>query len=111
MDQRAVAFRESVRRGNPDRGSGRRRFSEPQRAEAVEYLKRRRSEGATVAGVAEELGLGKKTLERWRSRKSGFVRVTAVAEVSPEVALVSPRGYRIEGLGLDQAVALLSRLG
>lgn len=111
MDPRAVQFRESVRARNQGRTSGRRRFSEAQRAEAVEYLERRGIEGATVGAIAEELGVGKTTLQRWRSRESGFVRVAALADPVSEVSLVSPGGYRIEGLDLDQAVELLSRLG
>lgn len=112
MDGQAAQFRESVRQKNSGKASGRRRFTEAQRMEAVRYLERRHREGATVAVIAEDLGLGKTTLERWRSRVSSFVRVeTAVAEQAPVVALVSPSGYRIEGLRVEQAVELLRRLG
>ena len=112
MDARAAQFRESVRQENSGKASGRRRFTEAQRLEAVRYLERCHREGATVASIAADLGLGKTTLERWRSRVSSFVRVeTAAVEEAPGVALVSPSGYRIEGLSLAQAVELLSRLG
>ena len=110
MDGQAVQFRESVRQENPGKLSGRRRFTEAQRAEAVRYLNRRRREGTSVGAIAEELGVGKTTLERWRSRGSRFVRVEAMQEASSRVALVSPSGYRIEGVSLEQAVGLLSRL-
>ena len=111
MDGQATQFRESVRRGNRGKVSGRRRFTEAERMEAVVYLERRRGEGARVARIAGELGVGKTTLERWRSRGSRFVRVEAVADSGGAVALVSPSGYRIEGLSLEQAVGLVRRLG
>ena len=110
MDGQAAQFRESVRQENRWKLSGRRRFTEAQRAEAVQYLKRRRREGTSVGAIAEELGLGRTTLERWRSRESSFVRVEAALDAAPHLALVSPSGYRIEGLSLEQAVGLLSRL-
>ena len=111
MDGRSRQFRESVSRGNRSKTSGRRHFTEAQRKEAVAYFERRRGEGASVARIAAELGVGKTTLERWRPRGSRFVRVEAVADSGAAVALVSPSGYRIEGLSLEQAVGLLSRLG
>lgn len=111
MDGEAAQFRESVRQRNPGKLSGRRRFTEAQRSAAVRYLQRRRREGTSVGTIAEELGVGTTTLERWRSRESSFVRVEAVLDAAPDLALVSPRGYRIEGLSVEQAVGLLSRLG
>ena len=111
MDRGAAQFRESVRQENQGKSSGRRRFTDMQRADAVGYLERRRLEGARVAAIAEELGLGKTTLERWRSRVSSFVQVEAGREATAEMALVSPSGFRIEGLSLEEAVVLLSRLG
>ncbi len=76
----------------------------------MSYFELRRREGARVSAIAEELGVGKTTLERWRSRDSGFVRVEAVPAAS-EVTLVSPSGYRVEGLSADQAIEYVSRLG
>ena len=111
MDGQAAQFRESVREWNPGKVTGRRRFSEAQRGEAVSYLDRRRREGASVSLIAEELGVGKTTLERWRSRRSRFVRVEPLPEAAMDLSMVSPGGYRIEGLSVDQAVDLLSRLG
>ncbi len=110
MDGRAAQFRESVRQGNVGKVSGRRRFTDEQRLEAMSYFELRRREGARVSAIAEELGVGKTTLERWRSRGSGFVRVEAVPAAS-EVTLVSPSGYRVEGLSADQAIEYVSRLG
>ena len=110
MDGQAAQFRESVRQENPGKVSGRRQFTEAQRLEAVGYLARRRREGASVGAIAEELGLGKTTLERWRSRGSGFVRIETVPDQASAVSLVSPSGYRLEGLSVEQAVGLLSRL-
>ena len=110
MQRRAAQFRESVRAGNGGRQE-RRRFSGEQREEALAYLEARRLDGVSVASVAAELGIGKTTLERWRRRRTSFVRVEAVAADGATVCVVSPSGYRIEGLSLDQAAELLSRLG
>ena len=100
MGGQAAQFRESVRQGNLGKVSGRRRFTEAQRVEALGYLARRRREGVSVGAIAEELGLGKTTLERWRSRGSGFVRIETVPDQASAVSLVSPSGYRLEGLRL-----------
>ena len=110
MEGRAGRFRESVRDQNAGRNQ-RRRFTESQQREALTYFDSRRSAGATIAEVATELGIGKTTLERWRRRRSSFVRVEAVGADSTPLCVVSPSGYRIEGLSLDQAAELLSRLG
>ena len=111
MDVEAAQFRDAVRQENRGKSVGRRRFTEAQRSRAVEYLSRRRGEGASVATIAEELGVGKTTLERWRTRGSRVVRVSVAAAGSVGIALVSPSGYRVECLSVEQAFGLLSRLG
>ena len=111
MDEEAREFRESVRQRNDGKSSGRRHFTKPQRSAAVRYLLRRRAEGASAVRIAVELGVGKTTLERWRTRESSFVQVESVATPGSGVSLVSPRGYRLEGLRLEEAIELLSRLG
>ena len=55
MDARAAEFRESVRQENSGKASGRRRFTEAQRLEALRYLERRHRQGVTVAVIAEDL--------------------------------------------------------
>jgi len=96
--------------------------------------------GRTTASVARELGLDRGTLSSWlvdaTSDRGSFVPVVVddLAEEQepgvsdpvptravvappaspaprPGFALVTPRGYRLEGLDLEEAITVLGRLG
>jgi hypothetical protein len=85
--------------------------------------------GETAVSVTRRLGIARKTLVKWlgetaarpskpKARKAGFVRVGLQAPGGAEVVagtggvrLVSPRGYRIEGLDVVAAVAILREVG
>lgn len=85
--------------------------------------------GEPAVSVARQLGIARKTLLKWlgetpspRSKakavSAGFVRIGLEAPGSGEVAagaagvrLVSPRGYRIEGVDVVTAVAILREVG
>jgi hypothetical protein len=68
--------------------------------------------------VAKRIGICAATLYLWRSssRERRMVPVTVV-QPEPQVvaptcfALVSPRGYRLEGVPMKLAVAMLQELG
>ena len=110
----ASRFRQSVRRLNSGREVRRRRFTESQRREALSYLEVRIEEGASVVEVADELALGQTTLIRWRQslRRPSFVQVEAeTGPASESMTVVSPGGYRVEGVSVEQVTELLSRLG
>jgi len=79
-----------------------------------EVERRRREEGCSVRSLLREMGVSSKTYYYWTRRniRSGFVPVTIVQPPEPKtLAIVSPRGFRIEGLTLTDAAALLAKLG
>ena len=66
--------------------------------------------------VARELGLSDSGLSRWlrpsQTSAGSFRAVSVIADRSgePDLTLVTPRGYRIEGLSVASAAALLRQL-
>lgn len=104
-----------------ERGRGR-RYPEATRRAVVAYAIRRREEGASWAAIANELGLWFETVRRWCEARdlaagsaSEIVPVEVVDEArlgdGGEVVIVSPSGYRLEGLDARTAVAALRALG
>lgn len=99
-------------------GRGRRVPSEV-KARVRLYTLGRREQGATLTQISDELGLSIRNVQRWsvtrRAARSGRaivpVAVEVIAERGARVSVVSPSGYRLEGLGLDEAVQLLRALG
>jgi hypothetical protein len=81
------------------------------------WLAEQRATGATVAELAAELGLASGTVLRWSTprgqRSRALVPVEIVAEpmATGSMSIVSPCGFRVEGLSLADAVALLKALG
>ena len=81
------------------------------------WIAERRAGGATTAELAAELGLSSGTVLRWskagqRSPRALVpVQVVADSAAIGMVAVVSPSGFRIEGLSFADAVALLKALG
>jgi hypothetical protein len=98
-----------------DRVVGRRGpcFPADLRARAGRWLAKRRAEGATVAELAEELRLAAGTVLRWSSDAKRSRALVPVEVVSTErtVSVVSPSGFRLEGLSVSEAAALLQALG
>lgn len=89
------------------------------RAEVVLLARRLLNLGRSRSGVARDLGLHAKTLVNWlggdAAPQPGFVSVfltssDPVSRPAPLLAVVSPTGYRIEGLDLASAIEVLSRL-
>lgn len=102
------------------------------RAQAVRAAVRRHREGASWEVVSRELGIARGTLCAWVADaqsdpaqepplggSSTFLPVV-IADEEPGrgsgvdaagLTVVTPRGYRLEGLDLDAAAALLERLG
>ena len=86
----------------------------------IAYARSRRAQGATWDVISAEIDVPFETLRRWslrESERSGssapeLVPVRVVPEPLPErvVSLVSPAGFRIEGLALSEAVAVLRAL-
>jgi hypothetical protein len=80
---------------------------------AVAWLKARRAAGAAATELAAELGIAPGTVLRW---SNGGTRSLVPVRVVPDpvagtVAVVSPTGFRIEGLTLADAMCVLRELG
>ena len=94
----------------------------------VEHVQKR---GGTMAQASEKLGVSEPTLYAWRKGKpAGRPRATASQQSGTlvpvrmsegkaaagldglqQVVLVSPGGWRVEGLSLEGAAELLGRVG
>jgi transposase-like protein len=93
------------------------------RSRVVTYARSCRDKGEAVADIAVRLGLIESTLARWLRRAEnetspGFRSVSIVPsdsgsfpETSPHLTLITPQGYRVEGLDLASAAELLRSLG
>jgi len=93
-------------------------------AEVQRYAAWRRRAGASWRTIAESVGVSASALQRWGARargpaaRAGLRRVrlrreeAAVVKAVPSATLVliSPSGFRLEGLGVAQALALLRGL-
>ncbi len=89
------------------RGPGR-RYPRALRERMVAWANRERRRGRRWQEIATELGVRSATLTRWCGEPPEFVPVVVQAEVSGEgVALVSPTGWRIEGLSLTKALEVM----
>jgi hypothetical protein len=83
------------------------------KARATVWIAEQRAEGRTVAMLAAELGVAAGTVLRW---SNGSERAIVPVHVVPDenaatVTVVSPSGFRIEGLSLVEAVRVLRELG
>lgn len=117
MDERSQELRRAVERSR----GGRSRWQCPRglRSEVVELVACRREAGVPLAEVAADLGLSESSLLRWIAAEragagdTGRLREIRVAKPGPGSAglsLVTPRGYRVEGLDAESALRLLREL-
>lgn len=77
------------------------------------WIRDQRAAGRTVAELATELGVAAGTILRW---SDGGARALVPVQIVPDrtaasAVLVSPSGFRIEGLSLADAVRALRELG
>jgi len=120
MDARVRRFRKQARKENGGRSGRRRRYSRGLRGEAVAYLRERMKRGASAEAVASELGVSGWTLSRWSRGSSGgksatlqpvkVVQASTEGSMKPQVTLVTPDGYRVEGLEQRDVGAILESL-
>ena len=84
------------------------------------WIVEQRASGVTAAELATTLGLAAGTVLRWsrdigaapaRSRALVPVVVVPDAGAARTVSVVSPSGFRIEGVSIAEAAALLKALG
>jgi hypothetical protein len=86
-------------------------------ADVVEFARGRRADGASWKQIATELGMRFETVRRWCERAPGtrpLKRIEVVDEgraTAPVRCVVSPSGHRLEGLTLQDAIAVLRALG
>jgi transposase-like protein len=108
------------------RKSTRRRYPKELRDAVQAYIRARHAQGVRIGDVCRELELALGTASRWlrgaaeqpTEAGAGMFRAVVLAPVrSPRtmiagaLSLSSPRGYRAEGLELEQLLCLLRELG
>ena len=108
----------SLRSGLAAHEAGRgKRYAPELRVQVLAFAESRRSDGASWAQIASELGIHLGTLVRWsKSAEPQPSRALVPVHVVPDarertVSIVSASGYRIEGLTLGEAVDALRTLG
>jgi hypothetical protein len=118
MDEKIEAFREEVLRWRSTRRKGARPYTTEMKAKALQLAKDLQEHGLAMDVVAKRIGICAATLYLWRSSSKGSRMVPVkVVRAEPPVtathcfALVSPRGYRLEGLPVKLALAMLQELG
>jgi hypothetical protein len=115
----AEGLRRDLRRRRGVRGK---RFEPELRRRIVAFAERRRREGASWMAIATELGACFETVRRWcgggtmpAARRLRRVEVVAEPAIEPTarppLVVVTPNGLRIEGVRLDEVVALVRALG
>ena len=115
MDARVRRLRKQARMENGGRSGRRLRYSRGLRALAVDYLRQQVKGGGSAEKVASELGVSGWSLIRWSrrtdvERRSELREVEVVCEVptSLVVTLVTPDGYRMEGVKVREVRSVLS---
>jgi hypothetical protein len=113
MDRELLALRRELAQHEGGRGK---RYEPELRARLITWLARRRKAGMSLAAVASELSLPMNTVARWASaakQSTALVPVTVVEEpvASPStIRVVSPEGFIVEGLTLQEIAVLLRAL-
>ena len=93
------------------------RIPEELRAEVIRYAEERRRSGDGVRKIARSLGVSPESIRRWttpgtikRTRALVPVVVREQDEGVKALTVVAPGGYRVEGLTVSSAAALLREL-
>lgn len=115
MNARTRRFREQAMQENGGRSGVRLRYSERLRREAVAYWEEKQLEGMSQKEVAKELGIHAWSLSRWARSAHSEGKLRRVEVVSPRkkavgesaMTLVTPEGFRVEGLEVDGVLQLL----
>ncbi len=113
MDEKAKQFRAQSKRSNQGRSRHGWRYGRELRQLAVLYLEGCQRKGGSRSTVARNLGVSEVTLERWQKELGGKAdvrRVEVVEESGHGLVVVTPEGYRIEGLSEESLARLLGRL-
>ena len=97
------------------------RYAPDLRRRITDWARRATEDSATASAIASTLGLHPEAIRNWiaddAATSTALVPIEVVAEVAPPargaraLRIVSPAGYRVEGLALDDVAALLRVLG
>ena len=118
MEAEAGELRRQLHRSRPTRNSE--GYPPKLRARVGLWLAAHRDRGRSWTELGQSLGISAATARSWgeAARGAGFVEVHAAPAVAAPAAgetevltLVTPQGYRVEGLRLETLVALLEQLG
>jgi hypothetical protein len=110
MEREIRKLRAALARRQSGRG---RRFSPELRRQISGIGRRLRSEGASWSGIGSELGLTTATVQRLCDGDApGFARVEVVGDAATGTGLVviTPSGFRVEGLDAHGAAMLIRQL-
>jgi predicted NBD/HSP70 family sugar kinase len=116
MTRESVLLKRELSRGERGRGK---RYPAELRGRVAAWAQGRKQAGASWVDMAQELGVGLDTVRRWcvpkkavvTSRSLLPVRVVETRAEPARLVVVSPNGFRVEGLTLTEAAALLKALG
>ncbi len=113
MDKEAVKLRRELLRLETGRGK---QYPAELRQRVVTWAARRHEQGASWETIKAELGQKFDTVPRWcllaqSSRALVPVHVVPASAASRTVSVVSPAGFRVDGLAITEAAALLRELG
>lgn len=101
-------FKESVAKIR--KGSKRVRCTNEMKAFAIQYAQDRVSNGETIGTCTQRLFIAGATLRIWIRNVDGGLRQVQIEVERPHLetlTVVTPRGYRVEGLSIEFAGALL----
>jgi hypothetical protein len=80
----------------------------------MSYLEESLRRGGTRGSASRKLGVSELTLKRWQEGKKSNGRLRRVEvvekESSEEIVLVTPEGYRVEGLSEPGLIRFLTQL-
>jgi hypothetical protein len=115
MDDRLRSVRERVRQLQRGRSKRSVRYPAEVRAVAGAYAREQRARGVSLNRIARDLGVQWNTLRLWlldsRPRRLRPVVVQdAAVTVLPTCTLVTPQGFRVEGLDASSLATLLRAL-
>ena len=118
MNEKIEAFRETVLQWRGTRRKGARPYTAEMKTKALQLAKDLRAKGLAMDAVSKRLGICAATLYLWGSSSKRnrmvpvkILRAELPVAAPPCFALVSPRGYRLEGLPVKLAMAMLQELG
>jgi len=114
MNDRAAEYRAKL---DELRCRGGKRWRTPPglRDEIVVWARRQQAAGCGLGSIAAAIGLGESTLGKWLVSGGGTGELRpgrggADPGASGSLVVVTPEGYRLEGLSVDEAVDVLRRL-